>query len=378
MKMNRMKMKKKSQFFAFVRKEFMHVFRDKKTLLILFGLPIAQVILFGFALNNEVKNTKIAILDNANDYASQQIISKLAANGEFQIEKSVANPQGIEKTFKAEEAKMVIVFPHDLYKDLMHGHKAQIQLITDASNPNTATAISGYAHRIIGEYQQELMTTQKIPFKINTTVRMIYNPGLKAAVNYVPGVISLVLLLISVLMTSVSIVKEKEMGTMEVLLVSPFNPYLVIISKAVPYLILSLVDLTIILLLSVFVLGLPFVGSIFLFYLLSTLFIITALSLGLLISNSTNSQQVAMLISLLGMLIPTLLFTGFLFPLENMPYPLQVFANIIPSKWYYIMEKNIMIKGLGFSSVWKETLILLGMTVVLLIVNVKKFKIRLS
>lgn len=228
------------------------------------------------------------------------------------------------------------------------------------------------------DYQRELMKTNPTPLQINTNVRMVYNPELKGAYNFVPGVMALVLLLICVLMTSVSIVREKELGTMEILLVSPFNPLLVIISKAVPYFFLSLVNLTIILILSTTLMGMPINGSIFLLYLASSILILTALALGLLISNSTDSQQAAMLISLMGMLMPTLLFTGFMFPIENMPKPLQIISNIVPSKWYYIIVKSVMIKGLGFRSVWKEMLILSGMALFLLIVSVKKFKIRLE
>jgi ABC-2 type transport system permease protein len=207
---------------------------------------------------------------------------------------------------------------------------------------------------------------------------MLYNPELKGATNFVPGVMALVLMLVCVLMTSVSIVREKEMGTMEILLVSPFNPFLVIISKAVPYFLLSLLNLAIILVLSVFLLDMPIHGSLVLLFAESGLLILTSLSLGLLISNVTDSQQTAMLICLMGMLIPTMLFTGFMFPLENMPLPLQIVSNIIPAKWYYIIAKSIMIKGRGFAAIWKETLILAGMTVFLLTVSFKKFKIRLQ
>jgi ABC-2 type transport system permease protein len=214
--------------------------------------------------------------------------------------------------------------------------------------------------------------------RIQIETRMIYNPELKGITNFVPGVMALVLMLICVLMTSVSIVREKERGTMEVLLVSPFSPFMVIIAKAVPYFLLSLVNLTVILLLSVFLLDMPIAGSVPLLFAESALLILTALSMGLLISNLTDSQQAAMLISLMGMLLPVMLFTGFMFPLENMPWPLQVISNVVPSKWYYIIVKSIMIKGLGFSAIWKETLILLGMTVLLLIVSLKRFKIRLA
>ncbi len=368
----------KSQLFIFVRKEFLHVFRDGKTLLMLFGLPVVQIVLFGFALTNEIKNSKIAVCDYAKDIASQQIISKLAAGGHFEIEKSLESPKQMEAAFREGKIRLGIVFPANFYSDLLHSHKAQVQLITDASDPNTATTLSGYATGIIMDYQDELLQQQGLPYRIRTETRMIYNPELKSAVNFVPGVMSLILLLVCVLMTSVSVVKEKENGTMEILLVSPFDPVLVIISKAIPYLFLSLINLTVILLLSVFVLGMPVNGSIALLYAMSTLFIVTALSLGLLISNSTGSQQSAMLVSLMGMLVPSILFTGFMFPLENMPYALQIISNIVPAKWYYIIVKSVMIKGLGFAAIWKEALVLAVMALLLLAVNIRKFKIRLE
>jgi ABC-2 type transport system permease protein len=207
---------------------------------------------------------------------------------------------------------------------------------------------------------------------------MLYNPQLKGAHNFVPGVMALVLMLVCVMMTAVSIVKEKETGTMEILLVSPFKPILVILSKAIPYLLLSLVNVTSILLLSVFLLDVPVHGSIVLLFAESTLFIITCLTLGIFISVKTDSQQTAMLISLMGMLLPTILFSGFMFPIENMPVPLQIITNIVPAKWYYIIVKSIMIKGLGIASIWKETLILAGITVFLLFISLKNFKIRLA
>ena len=366
------------QFFAFVRKEFYHVFRDKKTLLLLFGMPIAQIILFGFALTNEIKDSKIIICDYANDVASHQIIDKLEASNSFIIEKSILDHKDIEDEFKKGKIKLAVIFPDNFNHDLLHLNKAQVQIIADASDPNTASTLTNYATNIIMDYQKELLDYRSMPLNIQTDVRMIYNPELKGAPNFVPGVMALVLLLVCVLMTSVSIVKEKEMGTMEVLLVSPFNPILVIISKTIPYFFLSLINLTVILILSVTLMDMPMHGSITLLYFESSLLILAALSLGLLISNITNSQQTAMLLSLMGMLLPTMIFTGFLFPLENMPILLQYVAHVVPSKWYYIIVKSIMLKGLGFSSIWKETLILTGMTLILLAISVRKFKIRLQ
>lgn len=367
------------QFNAFVRKEFYHVFRDSKTLLMLFGLPIAMITLFGFALTNEIKNSKIVICDYAKDIASQKITEKLEASNNFKIEKTILSHSQIDDAFKSGKIKLVVVFPAHFNDELEHNNKAQIQVVADASDPNTASTLTSYVNNILQFYQSQISKSPTMsPYQINVQTRMLYNPELKGATNYVPGVMALVLLLVCVLMTSVSIVKEKEMGTMEVLLVSPFNPILVIISKAIPYFALSMVNLVVILLMCQFLLDVPIVGNVILLLVISSLFIICCLSLGLLISNSTTSQQTAMIISLMGMLVPTMLFTGFMFPIENMPIPLQIVSNIVPSKWYYIIVKSIMIKGLGFLSIWKETLILFGMTVFLLMVSFKKFKIRLS
>jgi len=366
------------QFLIFVRKEFAHVLRDRKTLLILFGLPVVLIIIFGFALTNEIKNTRIIIVDYAKDLATQRLINKIESSPYFELEKSIRSHQGIEAAFREGKIKLAVVFPANFNTDLAHLHQAQLQIIADASDPNTANTLTNYLTMIVLDYQAELMQANKVPYRIIPETRMLYNPQLKGAPNFVPGVMALVLMLVCVMMTSISIVKEKELGTMEILLVSPFRPILVILAKAVPYLLLSLLNVITILLLSVLVLGLPIKGSILLLFAESTLFIITSLALGLLISVRTESQQTAMLISLMGMLLPTILFSGFMFPIENMPLPLQLISNAVPSKWYYHIVKAVMIKGLGFSAIWKETLILAGITIILLLVSLKNFKIRLA
>ncbi len=366
------------QFIIFVRKEFAHVLRDRKTLLILFVLPIVQIIIFGFALSNEVKNAKIIIIDYARDATSQKIISRIEASNYFEVEKSNLSGKEIEEAFREGIIKMAVVIPAGFDNDLFHHNLGSIQVIADASDPNVATTLTNYITAIIGDYQNEINRNLKVPYRIVSENRMLYNPQLKGAPNFVPGVMALILMLVCVMLTAISIVREKELGTMEILLVSPFNPIFVVLSKAFPYLILSLVNVTSILLLSVFVLDLPINGSLFLLYAESTLFIITCLSIGLLISVRTASQQVAMLISLMGMLLPTILFSGFMFPIENMPVPLQIISNLVPAKWFYIIVKSVMIKGLGIASLWKETLVLIGMTLFFLTVSIKNFKIRLS
>jgi ABC-2 type transport system permease protein len=366
------------QFITFLKKEFAHVLRDRKTLLILFGMPVAQILIFGFALTNEVTNARILIVDHAHDDASQKIITRLEASRYFEIEKSTMSPREIERAFQSGVVKMAVVFPANFHSDLMHENKAQLQVIADATDPNTANTLTNYIASILQQYKTESASLNAQPYHIQPEIRMLYNPQLKGAHNFVPGVMALVLMLICVMMTAVSIVREKENGTMEILLVSPFKPILVLISKAVPYLILSLINMITIVLLSVFVLDLPIRGSVGLLFAESTLFIITCLTVGIFISVRTSSQQVAMLISLMGMMLPTILFSGFMFPIENMPMPLQMISNIVPAKWFYIIVKAVMIKGAGLSGIWKETLVLAGMTLVLLALSLRSFKIRLS
>jgi len=366
------------QLLAFIRKEFYHVFRDKRTLLILFGLPVVQIILFGFALSSEVKNIGAAVLDNAHDVQSEQIISKIRSSSYFNLKESVRDYNDIESRFKEGNIKCAIIFPNKFGADIYTKDGAKIQVIADASDPNTATTLTNYLASIINNYQQQLNPEAKLTYQIIPETRMLYNEEQNGSLNFIPGVIALIFMIVSTALTSVAVVREKEMGTMEILLVSPFKPILVLIAKAVPYLVLSLIDFIIILLLSVYLLDVEIKGSLILIFAESILFIITCLSLGLLISNVTNSQQTAMLISMMGMMLPTMILTGFMFPLENMPKIFQILSYIVPSKYYYSIIKAVMLKGLGFTYVWKETLILLGMSSGLLFLALKNFKIRLS
>jgi ABC-2 type transport system permease protein len=366
------------QLLAFIQKEFYHVFRDKRTLLILFGLPVVQIVLFGFALSSEVKNIGITIFDQAHDVNSEQIINTIRTSTYFLIKDPVSSYTDIEEKFKEGTIKCALIFPANFSEELGRSGKAQIQIIADGSDPNTATVLVNYLRGIIAGYQQRLNPIPPVSYQIIPEVRQLYNEEQNGSLNFIPGVIALIFMIVSTALTSVSIVREKEMGTMEVLLVSPFKPIMVLIAKAVPYLVLSLINFIIILLLSVFLLHVQIKGSLVLLFAESILFIITCLSLGLLISNLTNSQQTAMLISMMGLMLPTMLLTGFMFPLENMPWFFQALSYIIPSRYYYIIIKAVMLKGLSFSYVWKETIILAGMALFLLTIALKNFKIRLS
>ncbi|HSL89691.1 MAG TPA: ABC transporter permease, partial [Ignavibacteriaceae bacterium] len=283
----------------------------------------------------------------------------------------------IEKSFKTGKIKLAVVFQSNFQNELSHSNKAQLQIIADATDPNQATTLTNYISSIVRDYQNELNQQNKLPYTIKTEMRMLYNPQLKGAYTSVPGVMGMILLLISAMMTSIAIVREKELGTMEILLVSPMQPWLVVISKVIPYFIISLINVATILILSVFVLGLPIEGSLFLLIASTIIYIFCALSLGILISTVTETQQAAMLISLLGLMLPVVMLSGYAFPIANMPTILQVLSNLVPAKWYIIIVKNIMIKGIGIELIWKELLILLAMTGTFLIISIKRFKIRL-
>jgi len=366
------------QLIIFIKKEFLHVFRDKKTLLMLFGLPIAQIVLFGFALSTEVKESKIVVVDYSRDAVTSQLIDKIASSKYFDLQQSLQSADQLQTAFKKGTIKMAVIFPANFGSDLVHTNKATIQVIADASDPNLATTITNYMTKIVDDYNMQLSHASGQPLQIVPEMQFLYNPELRGAPNFVPGVMALVLMLVCTMMTSVSIVKEKELGTMEILLVSPFKTIYIIISKLAPNLIISMANLFIILLLSWAFLDLPVKGSVLLLVFDSTLFILTSLSIGLLLSINAQTQQAAMMGSLMGMMLPTLLLTGFLFPIENMPLPLQWLSNIVPSRWYFIIVKKVMLKGLGFASIWKETLILAGMTVLLFAISIRRFKIRLQ
>ena len=366
------------RFIGFIKKEFYHIFRDKRSLFILFGMPIAQIMLFGFAITNEINNVDIAVLDHSKDATTTEIINKISASKYFSISQFINKESDIETIFKKGKVKAVLNFEKEFSKNLIKDHKATIQIITDATDPNTANTVSNYVNAILQQYQKELNKDIAITYQIVPQTKMVYNPELKSVYMFVPGVMTIILMLVSAMMTSISITREKELGTMEILLVSPIKPIQVIVGKVFPYIFLSIINATVIVLLSIFIFKMPVQGSLILLGFESVLFIITALALGILISTISATQQTAMMISLMGLMLPVILLSGFIFPISSMPLPLQIISNIIPAKWFIIIIKGIMLKGVGLQYLWKETLILIGMTIFYIGLSVKKYKIRLE
>ncbi len=366
------------QFYHFIVKEFYHIFRDRKTLFILLGMPMVQIIIFGFALTNEVKNTKITIINQSEGASAARLVQKIESSRYFELYSQSTDAAQIDRLFKKGAVKIALVIPNDFDPSIVNQNKGQLQIIADATDPNVATALTNYLSVIVQDFQKELNSNNTIPYKMDVEARMMYNPQLKGAYNFVPGVMAMVLLLVCTMMTALTVVREKELGNMEILLASPINPIKIILAKAVPYLLLSIINITTILLLSYFVLDVPINGNLFLLYAESILFIMVSLGLGLLISAGTDSQQSAMFISLVAMFLPTVMFSGFIFPIENMPLPLRIISNFIPAKWFFIIVKSVMIKGVGLKLIWKETLILTCMMLFFFGMAIKKFKIRLA
>ena len=371
------------QFFAFVKKEFFYILRDTWTMIILLLLPVLMIILFGFGISTEIKNTRVAVFDPSRDVATQQVVSNLSASEYFIIDRYLSDISEVEQVLKKGDVGLVVVFESNFNKNVNCGG-ASIQLIADGSDPNTASTLTNTAMAIINQWTMhnaQCTMIQKNNYQlsiINCQLKLLYNPTMKGAYNTVPGVLGLVLMLICTMMTSISIAREKEMGSMEVLLISPIKPATIILSKTVPYFVLSLVNFITILLLSVFVLKVPIVGNLALLAGLAMLFIFLCLSLGVLISIVAPSQIVAMLVSAVVMMLPTMLLSGLMFPIENMPIVLQWIAKILPIKWFIEAARSVMIQGSGIAAIAKELLILSGMTILLLIVSMKKFNKRIE
>ncbi|MEX0648918.1 MAG: ABC transporter permease [Balneolaceae bacterium] len=368
-----------NSFKGFVIKEFKQIYRDRRTLVVLFGMPVIMMVLFGFAIRNEVSNAKIAILDFSKDKVTRAIIQQLGASESFELAADLNRYDEVEQLFKEGNIKEVVVFEAGFEEKLTRYGTADVQIITDATDPNLANLLQVYTSSVIRDYAVSSTNSGLIQSAgVQPVVRMMYNPELRSVNLFVPGLIAVILMLISALMTSISITREKEMGNMEILLVSPLKPYHIIIGKVLPYLVLSVVNVVTILILARLVFDIPFHGSYAFFFFEATLFILTALALGVFISSVANNQQTAMMVSLAGLLLPTVLLSGFIFPISSMPEPLQVISHIIPAKWFLIIVRSIMLKGGDLLIVWKETLILAGITFLFIGLSLKKFKVRLQ
>ena len=363
---------------AFIKKEFLHIFRDPRTMLILFIMPIAQILIFGYVVVSDINDAKIGILDKSKDEMSREITERLVASGYFRISEYLSNEKEIDSYFKSGRMKIAVVYEPQLAQKFYKEGLANVQIVADASDANTARLLAGYAEGIINRYMMEKNNIGSNNRGITTEVRMFYNEELEGVYMSIPGIMAMILILISAMMTSISITREKEFGSMEVLLLSPLKPVHIIVGKVTPYITLSFINTITILWIGTLVFKVPVQGSLTLLLFASLIYTLLSLSLGIFISTIAKNQMVAMFISLFALMLPTILLSGFIFPIENMPIALQALSFIMPPRWFVVLVKRIMLQGLGFFYVWKEMAVLTGFIVVFLVLSVKKFKIRLQ
>ncbi len=366
------------QFLAFTQKEFFHILRDRKTLLVLVVLPISQLLIFGFALNSSLTEMPTAVLDLSNDRMSRQIISKIDASSTFKVEEYVHSMQEVDELFKSGKLSQVFVFMPGFEREIKRTGKGNVQIIMDASLQINASTLESYILATLLEYQQEINAGRELPIQIIPEVKMRYNPRLDSAFHFVPGVIGIVLMLVCSMMASLAIVKEKESGTMEVLLVSPVRPPVIILAKLVPYLLVGMINIVVILLISVFILNVPIAGNIFLLFLVGTIFTLSSLALGIMVSVLTKTQRSAIIISIAGLMLPAITLSGFIFPLGSLSLLMKVIVHLMPVTLFISAARNIMIKGVGMDAVYPELFGLIVITVVLIVISIKCFKNRLS
>jgi ABC-2 type transport system permease protein len=364
-------------FAGFVRKETLHLLRDRQTLGILLLFPVVQVLIFGFAVRTDVEDIAIAIVDPTPDVATLELRERIAASDRFHIVGVTTSTHGLDARFRDGSVRQALLLPTEVERRIGRGDSLQLQLLTDGSDPNTGGIMQGYATAIVDRWYREAVP-QGGRLRIEAQSRMRYNPTLESAHLFVPGLVAFVLTIVSALMTAISISREKETGTMEMLLVSPIRPVAIVAGKVIPYIVLGFVSVLLVLVAARAVFDVPLRGSVALLLSVSGLYIITALSLGIVISTKAPNQRTAMIAALAGLMLPTMILSGFIFPIDSLPRPLQLLSYVVPARWFLVVVRGIMLKGAGLATLWQETLVLVGMTLFLLVRGSRGLAIRLG
>ena len=341
---------------SFIKKESLHVLRDKRMLLVVLAMPVVQMLLFGFAISTEVNNINVGVSYNVFNEDIRRAMDRIESNP-YTTLKGTLPQADIYPAMQKGDIDAVVVFRND--KD--------IQIISDASNPNIAQSSVSYLQSIV---------TGSTAIQSPVTIRFLYNPQLKSAFNFVPGIVGMLFMLICAMMTAVSIVREKENGTLSLLLVSPVRPIQIIISKMAPFFMLSMIMLAMLLVISRYLLGVPMSGGALPIIFVTLIYIILSLSLGLLVSTVSKTQVMAILISGMVMIMPVVMLSGMLFPVDNLPIILKQLSAIVPARWYIDAMRKLMIEGLSLTDVWLDIVVLSSMVIFILAISIRNFKIR--
>ncbi|MBO7646530.1 MAG: ABC transporter permease [Bacteroidales bacterium] len=354
-----------------LRKEFIHIIRDRITLMLVLAMPVALVLLFGFTISTDIHNARIAVLDHSKDSQSQAFVRKLSSSNYFQVVSYPNTETEIDFQFKENNIKLAIVIPQNFENQLENEHNAVIQVIDDVSDLNIASILNNYVRAVVQEFQNEYNKNTSMGEPFSITTKMMYNANMESVYMFVPGIITLIMILVTALMSSITLAREKETGTMRMLFITPVKKVYVVIGKVIPYMIISFISTIVIIIISVFVFKMPLNGSILFLLLLCIIFMLTAASFGMLISTISTTQLDAMMITMMGLFLPTVLLSGFLFPLNSMPMIFQILANVFPAKWFILAIKDVMIKGSGFFDVWEYLTILFAMAVIFISISLK-------
>ena len=360
-----------------LRKEVYHILRDRRTLVVIVALPVLQVIIFGYAIRTDVDHVRLAIVDPAPDSVTLAMRARFGAARVFETVAVVPRIDQLEDLFRRGAAQGAVVFEAGFAERLARGLPAGLLIIADATEPNTGSIVAAYATAVVQGYEQDSLPPSAA-VRIVSSVPMRFNPTRESSNLFVPGLMAFVLTIISSLMTAISLTREKETGTMEALLVSPLRPWQIILGKVAPYLVVGFASVAGVILEARLVFHVPLRGSLTLLLFEGLLFILVSLSLGILISARTSSQRVAMMGALVGTMLPTMLLSGFIFPIESMPWPLRAISVIVPARWFVLVARSIMLKGVGFAYLWQPTLVLLAMALVLLTASTRAFHERLD
>lgn len=368
-----------------VVKETRHVLRDRQTLVILLLMPLVQVLLYGYAIRTDVRGIRLAVVDPTPDLATRTLLTRFTSSDIYDVRDVFPTTSALEQGFASGEFRQALVLPTDVERTLGRGEPLSVQVITDGSDPNAGTSMAAYAAVIVRQWHAEQLgispasgSSQAASRGIRVETRMRYNPTLESANLFVPGLIALVVTIVSAMMTAIAITREKEMGTMEMLLVSPLRPSTIVLGKVVPYAALGIINVLIVLGAAAAVFRVPVRGSLVLLLAECVLYVVTTLAIGIMISTAARTQRTAMLAALAGLLLPTIMLSGFIFPISSMPAPLQFVSNIIPARWFLVIVRGVMLKGSGLAVLWQETLILAGLTVALLAVGIRRLSVRLD
>jgi len=360
-----------------IRKEVFHILRDRRTLVVIIALPIVQVVLFGYAIRTDVDHVRIAIVDPSPDPVTLALRARFDAAGIFHTVAVLPTSAPLDTLFRRDDAQCAVVFEPQFAEHIRQSVSAELLVVADATEPNTGSIVQAYVTQVVQEFEQGEAARGRA-LTIVPTLRMRFNPTRASSNLFVPGLMAFVLTIISSLMTAISLTRERETGTLEALLVSPLRPWQIIAGKVAPYIAVGFVSVIGVLLEARLVFGVPLRGSVVLLLAEGLLFILVSLALGILISARTDSQRVAMLAALIGTMLPTLLLSGFIFPIESMPAALRAVSYIVPARWFVLVARGVMLKGVGLRYLWQPTIALAAMAVVLLAASTRAFHERLE